>query len=114
MSCKTVCHSPETRGTNEHVRSKSVRISDKTNLEDNFFTHPWPEHVVSPKPCCPLLDVLHHGLGIGVYCLLSDRQAHVGVDSIFGWVWEQGNSVPVETRAANKTLLVTIGSFSIQ
>lgn len=66
---------------------------------DLISTNPWPEHVVSPKPLSSLLDVLHHGLSVGVYCLLGHRQAHVGVDSVFRRVWKQGDSVPIETRA---------------
>lgn len=55
--------------------------------------------MVRPKPCSPLLDVLHHSLGVGVYCLLADGQAHIGVNSIFRGIGEQGNSIPIETRA---------------
>lgn len=55
--------------------------------------------MVGPKPRCPLLYVLHHRLGVGVYCLLGDRQTHVGVNAVFRRIREQGNSVPVETRA---------------
>lgn len=51
-----------------------------------------------PEPRCPLLDVLHHGLGVGLYGLLGDGEAHVRVDSIFRRVGEQSDSVPVETR----------------
>lgn len=55
--------------------------------------------MVGPKPRSPLLYVLHHRLGVGVYCLLGDRQTHVGVNSVFRRIGEQGNSVPIETRA---------------
>lgn len=63
------------------------------------FPHPRPEHMVSPEPRSPLLDILHHSLSVGVYGLLGDWDAHVGVDSIFGGVRKQSNSIPIETRA---------------
>lgn len=44
--------------------------------------------MISPKPLSSLLDVVHHCLGVGMYCVFGDGQAHVGVDSIFRRVWE--------------------------
>lgn len=42
--------------------------------------------MVGPEPRSPLLDIFHHSFGIGMYCLLGDGQAHIGVNSIFRWV----------------------------
>lgn len=53
--------------------------------------------MVGPEPRSPLLDVLRHGLSVRVHRLLGDGEAHVGVDSIFGGVREQSDTVPVET-----------------
>lgn len=55
--------------------------------------------MVCPKPRSPLLDVVHHSLGVGINRLLGDGQAHVGVDAVFRGIGEQGDSVPVETGA---------------
>lgn len=62
----------------------------------HLYSHPWPEHMVGPEPLSPLLDVVHHCLGIVVHCFLGNRQAHVRVDSIFRGIGEKGNSIPVE------------------
>lgn len=61
--------------------------------------------MVCPEPRCPLLDVLHHGLGIGVQRLFGDRQAHVGVDAVFRGVREQSHTIPIETRAEREQLI---------
>lgn len=55
--------------------------------------------MVGLKPRSPLLYVLHHRLGVGIYCLLGDRQTHVGVNPVFRRIGEQGNPVPIETGA---------------
>jgi len=54
--------------------------------------------VVGPEPRRPLLDVLRQGLGVGVHRLLGDGEAHVGVHTVRGGVWEEGHAVPVEPR----------------
>lgn len=114
MSCRTVCRTPE----EEQVLALAVRYPEESSgvlefwskMRENqlliqiqaVFTHPRPEDVVGPEPRGPLLDVLHHRFCVGVHRLLGDGQAHVGVNSIFRWVGEQGDSVPVETRAGTE------------
>lgn len=52
--------------------------------------------MAGPEPACSQLDVVHHCLGISMDCLLGNWQAHVGVDSIFRRIGEEGNSIPIE------------------
>lgn len=60
--------------------------------------YPGPEDVGSPEPCGPLFNVGHQSLSVEVDVVYGDRFTHVRIHAIWGWLWEDGHTIPVKSR----------------
>lgn len=60
--------------------------------------YPGPEDMWSPEPRSPLFNVGHQSLGVEVDVGYGDRLAHVRIHTIWGWLWEDGYTIPVKSR----------------
>lgn len=60
--------------------------------------YPGPEDVRCPEPRGPLFNVGHQSLSVEVDVGSGDRLAHVRIHAIWGWLWEDGHTIPVKSR----------------
>lgn len=62
------------------------------------MSYPGPEDVGCPEPRSPLFNVGHQSLSVEVDVGSGDRLAHVRIHAVWGWLWEDGHTIPVKSR----------------